>query len=387
MKNLLAQPSGIMAYIVFILLMALSASCAKNVSNKIQVMGLERGMHWEEECLSQNEDWYGSEEAQRIADNMLYFQNDNGGWPKNVNMTEQLNVQDKIKRMVSADLSRSTIDNLATFTQMRFLANVYHRTNNEQYATSFNKGLDYLLEAQYENGGWPQFYPLRKGYYSHITFNDEAMVGVLFLLRDILNKPDDFPAIDENQNKKVEAAVEKGIECILKCQIRTDGKLTAWCAQHDVNTLAAVKARSYELPSLSGKESAGIVEFLMSINNPDERIIQSIQSAVKWFDEVRVEGIRQKWVSDKSVEGGYDKRIIKDPGAPSIWGRFYEIGSNQYFFCDRDGSVHYDMVELSSERRIKYGWVGYWPKNMMEKFYPKWQKKWAPGQNVLKRNK
>lgn len=48
-------------------------------------------------------------------------------------------------------------------------------------------GLDYLLAAQYPNGGWPQFYPLRSDYSRHITFNDDAMTDVLALLEDVAN--------------------------------------------------------------------------------------------------------------------------------------------------------------------------------------------------------
>ena len=52
-------------------------------------------------------------------------------------------------------------------------------------ATSFERGLDFLLAAQYPNGGWPQFFPLRDDYSRHVTFNDGAMVGVLRLLREV----------------------------------------------------------------------------------------------------------------------------------------------------------------------------------------------------------
>ena len=347
-------------------------------------MGQDRGLKWEEECLIQDETWYGSGEAQRIADNMLYYQNDDGGWPKNINMTRFL--EKGIKKLNDdPDLSMSTIDNGATYTQMRFLSRVLKYINNKDYASSFIRGFDYLIKAQYENGGWPQFYPLRKGYYSHITFNDEAMANVLFLLRDIINSPKQFPFIDELQIIKAKDALQKGVECILKCQIKTDGILTAWCAQHDEKTLAPAKARSYELISLSGKESVGIVEFLMGIDNPDGRIINSIQSAVRWFDKVRIKGIRKEWVKDSTVEGGYNKIMIKDPNAPSIWGRFYDIGTNQYFFCDRDGSIHYELADLSAERRNNYAWLGYWPESLLSKSYPTWQLKWAPDENVLQK--
>jgi len=41
------------------------------------------------------------------------------------------------------------------------------------------------VKAQYANGGWPQYFPLNQGYYTHITYNDDAMAGVLGLLREV----------------------------------------------------------------------------------------------------------------------------------------------------------------------------------------------------------
>jgi len=57
---------------------------------------------------------------------------------------------------------------------MKFLARMYNKTNNQEYKDSFNRGMKFILDAQYDNGGWPMFWPLRKGYYTHITFNDNA---------------------------------------------------------------------------------------------------------------------------------------------------------------------------------------------------------------------
>ena len=163
-------------------------------------------------------------------------------------------------------LNDAIFDNSATTTEMKFLARMYNKTNNQAYKNSFNNGLKFILDAQYDNGGWPMFYPLRKGYYTHITFNDNAIVNILELLRDISEKKSLYASITNDDylglSKK---AYQKGIDCILKTQIRVNGKPTVWCAQHDEYTLLPAKARSYELPSFSGAESVGIVRLLMEI--------------------------------------------------------------------------------------------------------------------------
>ena len=48
------------------------------------------------------------------------------------------------------------------------------------------------------------------------------------------------------------AAVARGIDIILRTQVRQNGELTAWCAQHDQETLEPAWARAFEPPSLSG---------------------------------------------------------------------------------------------------------------------------------------
>ena len=83
------------------------------------------------------------------------------------------------------------------------------------------------------------------------------MINVMRLLREIAEKQSDFQFFDDTRRKKAGIAVDKGIECILKCQIVHKGKLLGWCAQHDEKTLEPRDARSYEKASISGSEGAG----------------------------------------------------------------------------------------------------------------------------------
>src|SRR5689334_4642598 len=113
------------------------------------------------DCMDKPAAWYRSDEAIRIANNFLLYQRHDGGWPKNIRMAEPLKPADRAKVIDEADLNDSTIDNSATWTQLRYLARVYDGTHDDRYRDAFNRGLDYLLRAQYPNGGWPQYFPLR----------------------------------------------------------------------------------------------------------------------------------------------------------------------------------------------------------------------------------
>jgi PelA/Pel-15E family pectate lyase len=355
---------------IFALVVAVSMFSLPSVSNG----QTEKRIRWYA-CLRQPQKWYSGTEAIKIADNLLLYQYPSGGWPKNIDMAEELDAAQKERLKAINSLDSSTIDNDATYTQLRYLAKVYTSTGLDRFKHSFMRGFDYLLKAQYANGGWPQFYPLRRGYYSHITFNDNAMIGTMKLLDDVSQKLADVAFVDEQRCGQAQHAVEKGIKCILRCQIRVDGHLTAWCAQHDEHTFTPAQARSYELPSLSGEECVGIVEFLMTRENPSDEIKTSVQSAIAWFDKVRVDGIRVIAANDTLGPAGKDRIVIRDASAPSMWARFYEIGSNKPFFCSRDGIKRDSLSQISYERRNHYSWLGYWPQQLLEKEYPEWVKK------------
>ena len=324
------------------------------------------------DAQKQNLEWFSTPDALRIADNLLLYQRDSGGWPKNTDMAVVLSDADKTKLTAEKKQNDSTIDNSSTYTQLRFLARVFTTQHQTRHRDAFFKGRDYLLKAQYANGGWPQFYPDLDGYYKHITYNDDAMIGVMKLLRDVAAKNPEYLFVDDERRAKAHKAVQKGIECILKTQIVVNGKKTVWCAQHDEVTLAPAPARKFELVSLSGGESVGIVRFLMSIDKPSPEVVASIKAAVEWFEKSKLTGI--KWVAkpDSTKLHGFDRIVVKDPNAGPLWARFYDILTNRPIFVGRDSVVHYDVAEIEDERRNGYAWYVDGAADLLTTDYPKW---------------
>lgn len=337
--------------------------------------GQEDPIAWKQ-ALDQDEEWYSGIEAHRIADNVLLFQRENGGWVKNRDMAVVLEEDEKqkLEKLKTSD-EGTTIDNTATFTQMRYLARVYKATRNESYKEGFIKGLDYLLEAQYDNGGWPQFYPIRKGYYEHITYNDGAMIGVMSLLRDISEEDEPFNFVDAERIKSIDHALVKGLDIILKTQVEVDGKLTVWCAQHDKETLKPAKARAYELPSLSGSESVGIVRYLMELENPDEKVINAVECAINWFENSKITGKKVKWIKDENLPEGIDRVVENDKDAKPLWGRFYDIETNKPIFVGRDGKKKQKLSEIERERRVNYSYLGDYAGKLLQEEYPAWKRR------------
>lgn len=335
-----------------------------------------------------NQPQYPESEYTKIADNILLFQRDNGGWLKNYDMRAIL-TPEQIKNVIrTKSILNTTFDNATTYTHIDYLAQVYTRTKTKKYKEACLKGIDFILEAQYSNGGWPQYFPLEKDYSRHITFNDEAYIGIMNLLKKVNSGDSNFAFLDDKTKTKVALAYQKGIDCILKMQIMDQGKLTAWCQQHDEITLLPAWARTFEPPSICNGESAAVVLFLMNIDNPNEKIIKSVQAAVKWFSDSKIYNTRVETFDAPKFESKYttvtkDNRVVTDPTAPPIWTRYYELGTEKPLFCDRDSKYRYSMAEVGRERRVGYSWYTYNPEKVLAK-YPEWQKKWAPTADVLK---
>ena len=191
-----------------------------------------------------------------------------------------------------------------------------------------------MFAAQYPNGGFPQIYPLAGGYHDAVTFNDDAMVQVIELLRDIRDGKPELSFVPSDLRSQAGPCVARAIDCILATQLKTaDGALSVWCQQHDALTLKPCAARNFEPAALCSNESASLAKFLMSIPNPPPRIVAAVNATMVWFDRTAVHNVA--W--SRQNGGG---QLVARPGAPALWARMYEFGTNQPIFGDRDRTVH-----------------------------------------------
>jgi pectate lyase len=322
--------------------------------------------------LDRPNDWFRRAEAKRLTANVLSWQSAQGSWPKNVDTTKAYaGAREKLQ---------GTFDNRATTEELRFLARVVQTTGDTNCVAAFARGLEAILTAQYPTGGWPQYYPPPKDkYHRHITFNDDSMVRLMEFLREVRTQTR-YEFVDERKRAAARQAFDRGVDCILKCQIKVNGKLTAWCAQHDEIDLSPRPARSYELVSLSGSESVGLVRLLMSLEKPSPEVVRSIEAAVAWFDSAKLPGVKVVDVVDKTAPKGKDRTVVKDSDAKPMWARCYEIETNKPIFFGRDGVKKSSLAEIEYERRNGYAWLGYWPEDLLVKDYPAWREQTSKSQ-------
>ncbi|MFT3754708.1 MAG: pectate lyase [Pseudoxanthomonas sp.] len=312
-----------------------------------------------------------------VAENMLLLQTASGGWSKHwhgkaVDYGHVFNADERAELRASGRKDDATIDNKATTHEIAFLAQAHARTGNPAYLQAARRGVDYLLAAQYENGGWPQYYPDRSLYRHQVTFNDDAMTRVLDLLQDIAEGKGALVALTPDYGQRANEALQRGLDCVLATQVRIDGKATIWAAQYDETTLQPAKARAYELPSLAVSESVGVLRLLMRQPQPSPQMRAAIESAAAWLDAHRLHDLARRKVDAPGEETGKDVLIVAEPGS-SLWARFYDLKNQQPLFASCDGEPLARFTDMPNERRVGYAWHGTWPEKLLSDELPRWR--------------
>ncbi len=300
---------------------------------------------WWDEAKLKGDDWYRSAEGRRMADNILSWQDKAaGGWPL-MNTSREPFTGD-VTRAGPWGVNASMIK--ASVNEVRFLARGYRATGDERYRTAATQGINFILKAQYPSGGWPHSYPLRDDYSKWATYNDDMMSDLMRLLLEVQTEPR-YRSLDSSLPGKAKAAFDRGIDFILKSQIRVDGKLTAWGQQHDPVTYEPKPARTFEPVAITGGESASVLLLLMSLEKPSPAVKAAIEGGVDWYRRSQINGLRL-------IQADGDRVVRPDPSAPPLWARFYDIKSNRPIFSGRDAVIKFEMAQIEKERRGGYAW-------------------------------
>lgn len=313
------------------------------------------------------------------ADNVLTWQMPNGGWDK---------AYDEHCASPRGSLAYNyysgwrdpkgnpiaTIDNGATYTHMRLVAQAYKITGEQKFMDSMLSTMDFFECLQTSSGGFTQVYPKRGNYSDDITLNDHAMSEVLKLLKEIYTNSGDFEDIfDEDVRAEAKTMFDKGIDFLLLAQVEIDGVKTGWAAQYDPDTLEPSWAREFEPPSIASVESSRVIELLINLEDNQAAVDAGMQ-ALRWFDSKKIVDVayNNKGVIDEAT--GETVYFYESKGSV-IWYRFYDL-QGRGFFGDRktnpnytaNGGYFYDITEISEERRLGYGWIT----NTLQKYIDKY---------------
>jgi hypothetical protein len=260
-------------------------------------------------------------EAAREAGRALAWgQRKKGGWDHRVRV-DHLDPEDETPERRGG---HCTFDDDITQSALRFLMDLDRELDEPWLTGSIELGLAFLQEAQFDNGAWPQWYPLRGGYHDYYTYNDAAINDCISTL---------LMAHERYGDSEYLAAAKRGGDFIIAS--RLDPPQAGWAQQYD-HDMRPAKARRFEPAGLCSAVTARNIHTLIDLylRTGEEKDLEPIPEAIDWLQRSKLENGK--------------------------WARLYEGGTNKPIYGDRasDQEVLYDYEAVSEQERNSYGWQG-----------------------------
>ncbi len=286
--------------------------------------------------------------ARKAARALAWGQREVGGWDHRVRVDHLKADSVKPERAKG----RCTFDDNITQEALSFLMAIDQILDEAWLTESVELGLKFMLQSQYANGAWPQWYPLRGGYYNHYTFNDNSINDCIRVMME---------AHQYYGKKEYLASARRGGDFILLSQCKPPQ--AGWAQQYD-QEMKPAWARSFEPPGICSAATARNIRELVDLYlyTKDDKYLRPIPAAIDWLKRSQIK--------------------------PNLWGRLYEVGSNKPIYGDRkDGNkVHYEYEKISEFERSHYGWRGEFGINSAIRYYEK-VKELGPERYLAQRDK
>ena len=301
-------------------------------------------------------DPYFLEAARETALALVRGQLVSGGWDYRIEFDPEFREQYayRVEGSKEAVKNITTLDDNTTQAAVRFMMRVDRALEfkDEAIHEAVVYALEKLLEAQYPNGAWPQrfseppdpkLFPVKKASYpeswsreyqnvdykGHYTFNDNTISDMVVTMLD---------AHSIYGDSKYRASAEKAGGFILLAQM--PDTQPAWAQQYDPDMHPAW-ARKFEPPALSGGESQGVLQTLLTLYEAtgDKRFLDPIPRALDYFRKSRL------------PDGGL--------------ARFYELQTNRPLFFTKEYKLTYDDSDLPTHYSFK---SGYWVEGIASRY-------------------
>ncbi len=278
--------------------------------------------------------------AERIADVLVWGQYPSGGWHYFIDF-DMPGIRKWYDEVASKCwgweeyyhyYGNCTYDDNVTMGATKYLLNLYMTTFDPKYRVPLLKALDFILESQYPNGGWPQRYPLKHDYphgghddyTSFYTFNDNVIQGNVHLLLE---------AYEKLGNEDYKKAAYRGMDFLIISQLAAPQ--AGWGQQYDMDMNSA-PARGYEPASVMPGQTVQCIRdlqtFFMITGN--KKFLRGIPDAIEWLEN-----------SYLPENQKYRQGITH--------ATFYELGTNKPLYAHREGT------SIESGRY----WIDYEPRN------------------------
>jgi hypothetical protein len=182
----------------------------------------------------------------------------------------------------------ATFDDAGTAEASQLLLRVYLEKRERQYRAPLDKAIQFVLDAQYPNGGWPQRFPFVESgglhgnpdYTPYITFNDDvAGENIEFLLYC-------HQALGSNDRRLVDS-IQRGMDIFIATQ--QPMPQPAWGLQHFPDTLKPAPARTIEPQAFATHTTATNIRSMIGFYKltGDRKYLERLPEALDWLDQVK----------------------------------------------------------------------------------------------------
>ena len=182
----------------------------------------------------------------------------------------------------------ATFDDAGTAEASQLLLRVYLEKRERKYRAPLDRAIQFVLDAQYPNGGWPQRFPFvedgglhgNPDYTRHITFNDDvAGENIEFLLYA-------HQALGSNDRRLVDA-IQRGMDIFIATQ--QPMPQPAWGLQHFADTLKPAPARTIEPQAFATHTTATNIRSMIGFYRltGDRKYLARLPEALDWLDQVK----------------------------------------------------------------------------------------------------
>lgn len=280
------------------------------------------------DCYHASGDEYFFDSAAEVAAGLIAAQHPSGGW----NYLHDFAGEDSIRRWYDTIgengwrleefhhyYGNATFDDAGTAEASQFLLRMYLENRDPAYEAALERAVRFVLDSQYDNGGWPQRFPFVEeapvlhglpDYTRLITFNDDvAGQNITFLLMV-------YQALGDDRALE---AIHRAMR-IFPATLQSAPQ-AGWGLQHTLDTLEPAGARSYEPKALVTSTTGTNISLMLDFFEwtGDAVFLERLPEAFAWLESVRLR-----------------------PGDIRMEGRefptFIEMGTNRPLYNHRRGS-------------------------------------------------
>ena len=187
----------------------------------------------------------------------------------------------------------ATFDDEATMHSAEFLLRIYLEKKDPEFHAALQRAIGFFLKSQYENGGWPQRYPLmydhpfrgQADYSSFITINDDVMPrNIDFLIQ----------CYTSLGMEELREPILRAMYCMRDLQQPLP--LAGWADQYSVKDRKPAHARSYEPRAVNTGTTVAMIRQMVEFYKMtgDKSFLQGIPNAIRFLERQQ---LPDEWVS------------------------------------------------------------------------------------------